>query len=299
MSDFFQILCLGLIAISCSLIGPFIVLRKMAMYVNALSHTILLGIVLAALAFGANVSDLFVLLLAALLAALFTAFCTEGLIRYLRVKEDAATALSFSTLFALGIILVSLFMKNTHLGIESVMGNLDLVGKADVKLAFFVFLINLSVVVLFFRRLKVCSFDPEFARVSGMKPAFVHLLLLCTVSLTCVAAFRLIGVLLVLAFLVGPFLAMRFFFQSLKPLLISSCAFSLIAVVGGIFLSQMFYELWDLPLSSAGIVTALIGVFYLLAKWGARLKSRHEKKDRSFGEHGFDRNPDAAGGKPS
>ena len=105
-TDEIQMGVLSCIAISCGLIGPFLVLKKMAMFANSLSHTILLGIVGAFLCLGGSVLfDFSHLLLGALIASVLTAFLTEGLVKWFRLTEDASVGLIFTFLFGLGIVL--------------------------------------------------------------------------------------------------------------------------------------------------------------------------------------------------
>ena len=108
-SDELQLGTLAAIACSCGLIGPFLVLKRMAMFANSLSHTVLLGIVAAFLIaskfWGGEMFSLSTLILGGFAAALLTALLTEGLIRVFRLQEDASVGFVFSTLFALGVLL--------------------------------------------------------------------------------------------------------------------------------------------------------------------------------------------------
>ena len=135
-TDEIQMLVLGGVAISGALVGTFLVLRRMTMLANSLSHTILLGIVIAFLVTGQEIGALSipVMLIASVITGLATAFLTEFLHRNIRLQEDAANGLVFSTLFALGIVLVTLFTRNAHLGVEVVMGNADALQLRDLRL---------------------------------------------------------------------------------------------------------------------------------------------------------------------
>jgi manganese/zinc/iron transport system permease protein len=111
-SDEVQLAVLSCCAIACGIVGPFLSLKKMTMFANGLSHTSLLGIACAYLlvtrAWGGELTDLSTLLVGALLAALLTAGMTEGFVRFFRLPEDASIGLVFTSLFALGVVLVSL-----------------------------------------------------------------------------------------------------------------------------------------------------------------------------------------------
>lgn len=267
MTDLIQMAVLGAIAIACGLLGPFLILRRMTMFANSLSHTILLGIALAFLLTGGAVFNLTNLLIGAFLAALMTAFFTGGLIRLFRLQEDASIGLVFTALFALGITIVTLFTRDAHLGIEAVMGNADVLQMSDLKIALSLVAVNAFSILFFYKRLHLTSFDPNLAKTLGVKGAAYQFLLLFLAALTCIGAFRAIGVLLVLAFLVGPYLTARLFFHRLSHLLIATPLIGVGASVAGVLLSRLCYDLFDLALSTGGIVSTLIGLTFVVAKW--------------------------------
>lgn len=264
-SDEVQIGVLCCVAICCGLIGPFLVLKKMAMFANSLSHTILLGIVGAFLLLGgSSLFDLSHLLIGALIASILTAAMTEGLVKWFRLTEDASVGLVFTFLFSLGIVLVTLFVRDVHLGVESVMGNADALCPEDLRLAVFLVLMNGVVISLFYRQFYLSSFDSSMAKLLGFPVSLLHFLLLFLVSATCIGAFRAVGVLLVLAFLVGPYLTARLFCHRLKPLLLYSSLIGILASVCGVAFTRHILSVYDLALSTGGIVVCFIGLFYFL-----------------------------------
>lgn len=278
-SDELQIGVLGAIAVSCGLIGPFLVLKRMTMFANALSHTILLGIamayLLAAALWGGGFFDISTLLIGASLAALITAFFTEGFIRFFRLQEDASIGLVFTALFALGITVVTLFTRDVHLGIEVVVGNVDILQWGDFKLATSLTFLNLAAVTLFFRQFQLASFDRNLAETLGVRSGAFHFLLLFLTSATCMGAFRAVGILLVLAFLVGPFLTARIFCNRLPWLLFWCPVIGICASILGVALSRHLLSVYDLPLSTGGIVAVLIGLIYVGAILAKKLISSH------------------------
>jgi manganese/zinc/iron transport system permease protein len=278
MSDLLQIGILSAIAISCGLLGPFLVLRKMTMLANALSHTILLGIALAFLAVGGAFFDLSNLLIGAFLAALLTAFLTGGLVRFFRLAEDASIGLVFTALFALGITVVTLFTKEAHLGIEAVMGNADVLQASDLKLGCSLVGLNIAVISLFYKQFQLISFDQNLAKTLKISFTFFHFLLLFLVAITCVVAFRAVGALLVLAFLVGPFLTARLFSHSLPKLLVLTPLIGTFASIAGVGTSRFFLEKFGLPLSTAGIVATIIGLIFAIC---SMIKKVSECKSKS------------------
>lgn len=257
---------LGAIAIACGLIGPFLVLKKMAMFANSLSHTVLLGIALAFLITGGALFNLSHLLIGAFLAALMTALFTGGLIKVFRLQADASIGLVFTALFALGITVVTLYMRDAHLGIEAVMGNADILQFSDLKFAASLVGLNLAAIALFYKQFQLASFDPNLAKTMGIRASVYHFLLLFLAAATCIGAFRAVGVLLVLAFLVGPFLTARLFCHSLPKLLIFTPAIGVFASILGVVISRACLDYLGLALSTGGIVTVLIGLIYALSK---------------------------------
>lgn len=271
MSDLLQMGVLSAVAVACGLLGPFLVLRKMTMFANSLSHTILLGIAAAFLIAGSTF-NIWTLLIGAFLSALMTAIFTGGLVRVFRLQEDASIGLVFTALFALGITVVTLYMKNVHLGLEAVMGNADILQPSDFKLALSLVGINLGVISLFYRQLKLNSFDSNLAKVLKV-PSF-HFVLLFLTAATCIGAFRAVGVLLVLSFLVGPFLTARLFSYRLKWLLFWTPCIGAGASILGVIISRIAFECFGLALSTGGVVSTLIGLIYLFSKWFASAKLR-------------------------
>ncbi len=268
------------IAICCGLIGPFLVLKKMAMFANSLSHTILLGVVGAFLLLGgSNLFCLSHLLVGALIASILTAVMTEGLVKWFRLTEDASVGLVFTFLFALGIVFVTLFVRDVHLGVESVMGNCDALSLKDFHMSLFLVLMNGAIVTLFFPKFHLSCFDGSLAKVLGLPSSVFHFLFLFLVSATCIGAFRAVGVLLVLAFLVGPYLTARLFCHRLKPLLFYSSLVGILASVCGVAFTRHVLSVYDLPLSTGGVVVCFIGLFYFLAVLSRYLFPRTFKYD--------------------
>lgn len=273
-SDEIQIAVLSFVAISCGLIGPFLVLKRMAMFANSLSHTILLGIALAYLFassfWGGGFFDLSTLLIGAFIAALITAFFTEGLVRFFRLQEDASVGLVFTALFALGITVVTLFTRDIHISTEAVMGNVDLLQMGDLKISSLLAVLNFIAIFLFYRQFQLASFDRSLAQTLGCRCGVFHFLLLFLAAATCVGAFRAVGVLLVLAFLVGPYLTVRLFCHRLPWLLFWSSAVGVFASIIGVALARHLLSVYGLALSTGGLVVTCIGFFYVVAvffKW--------------------------------
>lgn len=272
-SDEVQLLVLILIALSSALIGTFLVLKKMTMLANSLSHTILLGIVAAFLIgkifFTDGERDIYsfhmpTLIIGALITAFFTTFSTEFLHKKLRLQKDASIGLIFTAFFALGIILVTALSRNSHLGVEAIMGNVDALHPDDVKLVFYLFLFNASVIFLFFRRLEITAFDPLLARNLGISLVFFNYLLMVQTALTAIGSFRAVGVFLFLAFLVAPILTARFFTHRLRPLLFIAGGVGVFAALISVALSRHFFSVYHMPLSTSGLAATILGICFFI-----------------------------------
>lgn len=266
-SDEIQLLALGGLAVSAALVGSFLVLRRMTMLAHSLSHTMLLGIVIAFLLVrGQNGEmatglDLKVLGLAALLTALVTTFLTELLRRSFRLAEDAANGLVFTTLFAVGVLLVTLFTRSAHVGAELIMGSADGLHPDDLKLVGWVLLGNIVLSLLLCRAYSVTTFDPIFARSIGFSVTLANYILMAQTAATAIGGFRSVGVLMILAFIVAPPLAARQFTHRLSRMLILACLIGLLAAILGVATTRHLLSVYHLAISTSGLVVCYLTLF--------------------------------------
>lgn len=274
VSDEIQIFVLSGVACSAALLGCFLVLRKMTMLANSLSHTILIGIVLAFILLRRSIVsdggeyyelDVKSMLLASMVSGLVTTFLTEFITKVMRLHEDASTGLVFTALFALGVVLTTLFTRNSHVSTEIIMGNADGLHFEDIKLVMYVLLANVVLMVLFFKEFKITTFDAGLARSLGISVLFFNYLLMLQASATVVSAFRAVGVLLVLAFIVMPPLIARLFVRRLSYMVIVSMVVGIISAVVGVALSRHLFVVEYLSLSTGGVVVCCMMLFYIFS----------------------------------
>lgn len=272
-TDEVQILVLMGVAASSALVGTFLILRKMTMLANSLSHTILVGIVIAffwTYGIGDHLNpskeqiDIHILLIASLIMGIVTAFLTEFLTKGAHLQEDASTGIVFTSLFAVGVIAVTLLTRNAHIGTEAVMGNVDALQVSDCRLVYLVLTINIVIFFIFFKEFKITTFDPGLSSSFGFRPAFFSYLLMTQVSLTAISAFRAVGVLMVLAFITGPVLTARLLTNELKKMLVFSVGIGILSSFVGVALSRHVLTVYGIPLSTAGVVVCVIIFFYLV-----------------------------------
>lgn len=274
VADEIQILVLCGVACSAALVGSFLVLKKMAMLANSISHTILVGIVIAFVFttkgfFGEapehDAINVEAMLAASLIMGVVTALLTEFLTKTVRLQEDASTGLVFTTLFAIGIIMVTILTRNAHIGAEIVMGNVDALHFDDIKLIGIILVANLLLIILLYKEYEITTFDPGLARALGYSTTFFNYLLMVQVSATVVGAFRAVGVLMVLCFITGPSLIARLLTHNLKSLLLLAVCIGAGASILGVAIARHVLTVNGIALSTAGVVVCTISAFYVFA----------------------------------
>jgi manganese/zinc/iron transport system permease protein len=278
-SDEVQCLVLIGMGIFLAFLGCFLVLRQMTMLANALSHTILFGFACAflLLSWTFGVTELFsikTLIPAAVCASLLTTVITGWLTCKLRVQEDAAIGLVFTFLFALGILLVTLFTRNLHLSMEAIMGNVDALHVDDVKTIGLGSLAMVGIFCLFLRGFFVFSFDSVFMHTLGWHTKGFHFLLMMLTALGSVLAFRAVGVLLFLSLLVGPVLIARLYVHTLKKLVFLSMAISCFCTVLSVALSRHILTTAKTPVSTSGLLSTCLFTFYCVSLVGKKYRER-------------------------
>ncbi|MBW3636246.1 MAG: metal ABC transporter permease [Armatimonadetes bacterium] len=260
----------ALVAASCSLVGCFLILRRMAMLGDAISHAVLPGIALAFLFTGSRNS--FVMLLGAGILGMVTAFLVQLLTKNGGVRNDAAIGVTFTSLFAVGVVLISLYASNVDLDLDCVLYGvieytplyrLILAGRDFGPQAFWqmaaVFALVVTTVTLLFKELKIAAFDPEMATAVGINATLLHYILMGLVSVTTVGAFEPVGAILVVAMLVVPPATAYLLTDDLKKMLFIAVTSGVLSSILGYFLAQ-----W-LDASTAGAMTIIAGAQFALA----------------------------------
>lgn len=175
----------ALVGVAASLLGTFLVLRRSSMLTDAISHSVLLGIVVVFLLTGEVNSPLQIV--GAALAGVLTVFLTELLTKSGRVKSDAAIGLVFPALFALAVILINLYARNVHLDVHAVLlGEIAFAWLDTVELGPYavprsllvmgvITLLNLAFVLVLYKELKLATFDEALARALGFSPTVLSL----------------------------------------------------------------------------------------------------------------------------
>lgn len=255
------------VAAACALPGVFLVLRRMALLSDAVSHSVLLGIVLAFLVTGNLSSPL--LVIGAALAGLATVLLVELLHRTRLVREDAAIGLVFPALFSAGVILISRYASNVHLDTDSVLlgelafapferfiiSGVDL-GPQALWVMAAILVLNLAFVAVFYKELKLATFDAGLAAVLGFSPVLLHYGLMTLVSITVVGAFDAVGSILVVALMIVPAATAYLLTDRLSYLLVLSVAVGVASAIGGYWLAHL------LDASIAGAMATMTGILF-------------------------------------
>lgn len=259
----------AVVAMACAIPGVFLVLRKMALISDAISHSILPGIVIGFFITQDLNSPLLILL------AAFTGVITVVLVEYLQktglVKEDTAIGLVFPMLFSIGVILIAKNASDVHLDIDAVLlgelafapfdrveiGGTDM-GPKSLWVMGSILITIIMLLLLFFKELKVSTFDAGLAASMGISPVLMHYGLMSVSSITIVGAFDAVGAILVIAMMIAPAAAAYLLTTDLKRMIGLSMFFGVLSAIAGYWFAH-----W-LDASIAGSIATTLGLIFLL-----------------------------------
>ena len=258
-----------LVGVSAALLGSFLVLRGNAMLTDAISHSIVFGIIVVWLLTRQTSGP--VQVLGAALTGVLTVVLSELLARSKLVKMDAAIGLVFPALFAAGVILISIHARNVHIDIDTVLlGEIGFVWlhtvtvfgvRVPVAVATLgvVLAVNLVFVLALWKELKLATFDPGLAVALGFLPGVLHYAILGLTSVTAVAAFDAVGAILFIAFVIVPPATAYLLTRRLWMMVALAVVLAVAAVVSGYFLAVR----WNV--SIGGMMASMTGVWFALA----------------------------------
>lgn len=292
MSSTLAILLTGvLVASACALLGNFLILRRMALMSDAISHAILPGLVGGY--FLARGPNLLVGFLGAAAAAALTVFLVEALQKTRRVDGGSAMGIVFPAMFALGVVLVSKFFADVHLDTDAVLyGNIEFaafdilfLGDRDLgPLSLWVMgglcLLNLAFLGIFYKELKLTTFDPGLAAALGFSPVVMHYATMAVLSVTTVGAFTAVGAILVVALVIVPAATAYLLTDRLAVMIGLSVAIGAAAAVAG------YYVAVAVDASIAGSIVTMTALFFAAAllfspAHGLLARARRARRNRS------------------
>lgn len=264
----YSLLTLIVTALACSVLGVFLVLRRQSMLTDAISHSVLLGIVLAF--FITKSLDSPFLLVSASISGLVAVLAIEKLGSSKYVKKDDAVGIIYPMFFSIAVILISRYAKNAHLDTDIVLlgevifVSLDTynifgmeIAKSFVNLSL-MFLVNIVFIKLFFKELKVATFDIVFAKTIGIPTGFLFYSIMVLTSATSVMSFNAVGSILVVSFFITSASIGLLLGKSLSNTLIITCIFAIINSIEGFILA------YYLNVSMSGMVAFVSMVNFLL-----------------------------------
>ena len=257
------------VAVACAIPGTFLVLRKMSMISDAISHSILPGIVIGFF-ITQDISSPLLIFLAALTGVL-TVVLVEVINKTGLVKEDTAIGLVFPALFSVGVILIARNAGDVHLDIDAVLvgelafapfnrliiNNMNL-GPKSLWVMGGILLFSIILLFVFFKELKISTFDAELAASLGFSPAIIHYALMSVTSITTVGAFDAVGAILVVALMIVPAAAAYLLTDNLKRMLILASGFGVFASISGYWLAH-----W-LDASISGSMATMLGIVFFM-----------------------------------
>jgi len=255
-----------LCSVACGVLGCFLVLRRMSLLGDAISHAILPGLALAFLV--THSREPIAMLAGALAVGVATAYLSTALSRWGRVPEDAAMGVVFTTLFAIGVVMITWVARDVDLDPGCVLyGLIEFTPFDTVQVAGFaiprafawllvVLAINVALIWMFFKELRIVCFDPYLATTMGISATLVHYGLMTSVAATAVASFESVGSILVVAMLVAPGATAHLLTDKLSRMLWLAAAVGALSGVLGYILA-----VW-IDTSVAGMIaTVSLGLF--------------------------------------
>ncbi|QTV79271.1 metal ABC transporter permease [Microbacterium sp. NIBRBAC000506063] len=247
-------------AVVCALLSCWLVLIGWSLMGDAVSHAVLPGVVIAYI-FGAPFA------LGALVFGLLAVALIGGIRDTSKVKEDAAIGIVFTTLFALGLVLISVTPSQTDLN-HIIFGNVLGVSPADLVQIVVLAAVAFAVLMVKRRDLTLYAFDPTHAHAIGLSPRLLGALLLGVLALTAVVALQVVGVILVVAMLIIPGASAYLLTERFGRMLLIGPALAALCSVVGIYLSY-----W-LDAAPGGLVVLVQGAAFALAYLASKVRAR-------------------------
>jgi manganese/zinc/iron transport system permease protein len=243
----------------------------MAMVGDAISHAILPGIVIAFLLSGSR--DSITMVFGAGLIGILTTFLIEFFHKKAKLQSDASIGVTFTWLFAVGVVLLSLFAGKVDLDQDCVLYGeiayvpLDVIlldnglniGPKAIYVMTCILVVILGFIIFGYKQLFLTTFDPGYATSIGISTSLWHYLLMSAVSATTVASFESVGAILVVALLIGPAASAYLLTDNLIRMLVFASLIGIIASISGYYLA-----VW-LDGSIAGAIATMTGVLFLLS----------------------------------
>lgn len=274
--------CCFILGISSGVIGCFATLRRESLLADSVSHASLAGVCLMFILTG--LKSISILLFGALIVGLICVGCIHIISRYSKIKVDSSLALLLSVFFGVGLTLLTYINKSTgsnKAGLDKIIfGQAATLLKQDVYVICLASFLSLSFVYIFWKEIKLCTFDLVYAKSIGIKGELIRLALSSLLVLMVVVGLQTAGSVLVVSMIVAPAISARQWSDKLSTMIFISAFIGGISSLMGALCSQMY----DVPTGPINVVFLSIfaffslmfaknrGLIYLL--WNRRKKER-------------------------
>ena len=255
-------------AVACSTVGVFVMLRNLAMICDAISHSILLGIVIAYFITKDLQSPY--LIVGAGLFGVITSACIELLTKTKTITKDTSVGIVFPMFFSIAVILISIYAKNVHIDTDVVLMGEVIMAQFDRLTIFgidlprslwimlFTIIANLIFIMSFYRVLNISTFDGNFARMVGISTSALYYFFMAMVSLTAVSSFESVGAILTISFFIAPPASAYLVTKDIKMTICITLVYAVLNTCLG------FYFAWIYNLSISGMCAAVSGATFLI-----------------------------------
>ncbi|MFC1707255.1 iron chelate uptake ABC transporter family permease subunit [Planctomycetota bacterium] len=272
----------SIVAVTCGVLGCYVILRRMAFIGDAMSHALLPGVGVGYLAMyflfegGFSAGGL---LLGALAAALLTSLGISFLSRIQRIREDTAIGVVYTGLFAAGVVILTRFQKYITIDINHFFqGDILGISWPDLWLGAAIASGVLSVIVIFYRQLMLASFDPIMAASIGLPVRWIDTVLMMMIALVCVAAISMVGVIMVVGLLITPAALAHLLSDRLQRMMILSGVFGILSVILGLYVSEWVNASGGGSIMLTGSLLFLVGLLVaprhgIIAGWVRRWRT--------------------------
>jgi ABC-type Mn2+/Zn2+ transport system permease subunit/Mn-dependent DtxR family transcriptional regulator len=266
----------SIIAVTCAVLGCYIILRRMAFIGDAMSHALLPGVGVGYLVMNAVVPGGFTsggLLLGALIAAALTSVSISALSRVSRIGDDTAIGIVYTGLFAAGVVILTRFQQYINIDLNHFFqGDVYGISWEDMWLSAVVGAVVLAGIVLFYRYFTLVSFDPTMAASLGFPTGLIHAFLTGMIAMVCVAGISMVGVIMIVGLLITPPALAYLLTDRLPRMMILAAVMAVVSVVLGLYFSEWVNASGGGAIMFTGFVLFLAGLvcaprYGLVAGW--------------------------------
>lgn len=242
-----------IVGVICAVVGSYLMVQRLALLGDAISHSVLPGLAIAFL-FGGNI------FVGAFIAGILSTVCINIIRMRSPIKEDAAMGIVFSAFFALGVTLITIIQKDNKIDLNHFLfGNILSVTFEDIRDTLIIAIIVLLTVFFLYKELLFYTFDKLGAQAVGLPVNLLDMSLMILIALTIVASLKAVGVILVLSLLITPAASAYLLVKRLHEMMLVGVGFGVVSSISGMYLSYYF----NLP-SGPAIVLVASALFILV-----------------------------------